>query len=154
MKPCTKCDEEKLDHEFYKNKLTPTGLSSWCKDCSKEWSRTQVQTGESLKHSRNRRVKRFNIDEAQYEKMALEQDNRCAICGTDSPGYRPSGNGNLTLGIDHDHTCCPGVGSCGKCIRALLCAKCNNGLGCFGDNIETMEKAIEYIKKWNNERLG
>ena len=37
----------------------------------------------------------------------------CAICG---PGFLAS-----DLQVDHDHSCCDGNYSCGKCVRGVLC---------------------------------
>lgn len=48
--------------------------------------------------------------------------------------------------VDHDHSCCSGVKSCGKCVRGLLCGNCNLFLGFLKDDTKKMRKAIEYIE--------
>lgn len=52
--------------------------------------------------------------------MLQEQGGVCAICK--QPPRRNK------LHVDHDHSCCPGKRSCGRCIRGLLCASCNSKL--------------------------
>ena len=49
----------------------------------------------------------------------------CGLCGRD---FRTKGTGPV---LDHDHGCCAGDASCGKCIRGVLCMACNIRLGMF-----------------------
>jgi hypothetical protein len=44
--------------------------------------------------------------------------------------------------VDHDHTCCPGEYTCGKCVRGLLCDDCNKKLH---DSPAWHFRAIEYL---------
>lgn len=68
----------------------------------------------------------------------LEAQGGCAICGiTDVEKWC----------VDHDHDCCPGGKSCGKCIRGILCDSCNRGIGQFGDCADTMRAAAEYLER-------
>jgi hypothetical protein len=58
--------------------------------------------------------------------MLEEQDYACGICREPFGENAPR--------IDHDHKHCPprpsGVSySCGKCVRGLLCVRCNTWLG-------------------------
>jgi hypothetical protein len=54
------------------------------------------------------------------------------------------GKNSKRLGIDHDHT----TGQ----VRGLLCDNCNPALGSFKDNIETLQKAIDYLKEGKNSK--
>lgn len=152
MKTCTKCLTEKAFSEFYTDQRVKSGTTSWCKECSKQWSREQVLNGDSKRFAFHQKLRRFNLSEDRYDEMVLLQENQCAICKTEDPGFKKGGDGTTAFGVDHDHACCPGRRSCGKCVRSLLCVKCNNGLGCFSDNTEVMDNAIEYLKRWTKSR--
>lgn len=83
----------------------------------------------------------YNMSVEDYDKMFQEQEGLCAICLC-------SPQGDARLAVDHDHACCPGTKSCGKCIRKLLCSSCNNGLGRFRDNEILLQRAIDYLKEF------
>lgn len=52
-------------------------------------------------------------------------------------------NGDIKpLAVDHDHEISQ--------IRGLLCNDCNRLLGAAKDDIETLEAAIDYLKKHKN----
>jgi hypothetical protein len=70
--------------------------------------------------------------------MLDAQDGRCAVCV--SPLVAPH--------IDHDHSCCPGITSCGKCVRGLLCLSCNHMLGKAYDKPEVLEAAARYLRRY------
>ncbi len=56
----------------------------------------------------------YRMRESTYAKLFREQKGVCAICLSDKKLY-----------IDHDHSCCPDVPTCGACVRGLVCQKCN-----------------------------
>lgn len=81
----------------------------------------------------------------QYDALVLAAGGQCGICGGG-----PDGSGHFH--VDHDHKCCPGQRSCGKCVRGALCSRCNWLLGNAGDEIAVLEKAIEYLKRHGREQ--
>jgi hypothetical protein len=85
---------------------------------------------------------KHGISADTYKERAAEQGWKCAICASTSPG----GKGNLH--VDHDHGCCPGSYSCGKCMRGLLCHLCNTGLGLMRDNPSILRAAAEYLEQY------
>ena len=76
-------------------------------------------------------LKRYGLTLEDYEGMIWLQDNRCACCGTD---FRES-NEASNPAVDHDHACCDydkdHRRTCGKCVRGIVCGKCNKAIGFF-----------------------
>lgn len=90
---------------------------------------------ESMYRNRVRNLYGLSLDEVHQ--MEALQGGRCAICNTDNPGTRRNGK-IVRWHVDHCH-------STGK-VRGLLCVKCNTGLGNFKDSIDTLERAISYLR--------
>lgn len=122
---CANCGEKSTGEGFFYGVF---GKSTFfCKKCGEDRiRRTTIKS-------------RYKITEEEYEKKLEKQEGVCEICG----GVNKEGkNGKRRrLSIDHDH-------KTGK-IRGLLCNNCNFGIGFFCDNIKNMERAIEYLKKYN-----
>jgi hypothetical protein len=118
-KQCRVC-EELLSFDNYSGKKNP-----YCKKCNSY-----------LGHIRN--VRKYGIDVEDYINMLKNQDYACAICKRKT---------EKRLAVDHDHNCCAGENSCGKCIRGLLCFDCNIALGMLKDNIATLTRMINYLSK-------
>lgn len=82
--------------------------------------------------------RKYGITLAEYDAMLTVQGGSCAICrGPQTPGR--------AFAVDHDHACCSGERSCGKCVRGLLCQGCNLALGGMQDDPERLRAAAEYL---------
>lgn len=118
---CMDCLEHKADTEFYKNANNRTGFQLYCKPCEKD-----------------RKIYRtYGITGAEYRALIELQGNKCAIC------FEPPGQ--KALAVDHDHSCCDGSTSCGKCVRRLLCNRCNTMIGLARDNAALLLLASQYL---------
>lgn len=85
----------------------------------------------------------FGITPEDYDSMLKEQGEVCGICGVDRPG----GAAKINWVVDHDHSCCAGKRSCGRCVRGLLCSKCNLALGLLRDDPKSIENALVWVTK-------
>lgn len=140
QKICSRCRTPKSISEFHTQKANRDGLNSWCKQCNSEYVAQRYKENPA-KFAEDRRRNRFKISKEDFQAMG----NSCWICGTTEPG----GFGKKTFSVDHDHACCPeNAKSCGKCVRGLLCASCNVGLGAFRDDPELLRQAADYIEKF------
>lgn len=143
---CGRCKEEKPESEFYPSELARG--SGWCRDCHRERARRAHAKAPAGYRRAERWLFKYGLTEEVFAAMLAAQGGRCAICGTDEPGGR-----NSVWHVDHDHHCCPGARTCGKCIRGLLCQRCNIGLGYFSDNQAILESAIGYLEKRGSRAL-
>lgn len=83
------------------------------------------------------------ISSTAYAEMLSEQGGVCVICKKDNKS-------GVSLAIDHDRRCCPGDTCCGKCVRGLLCARCNLMLGFAKDERALLQQADLYLERWEN----
>jgi len=149
LKKCCRCKEDKELDCFPIARRRADGRGSACRICqakySKEWAernperrrdlcrvymkanhrRFKSQVGEGRRDGRLKR--KYGISSLRLEEMKEEQDHCCLICRK-----------KKRLVIDHDH-------KTGK-IRGLLCIRCNQALGLFGDDMDGVKRAYRYLE--------
>lgn len=104
-----------------------------CADCQLEKQRLKWRRSLCRKHG---------ITVERFEQLLERQNGTCAV-----PGCSRTDDGRgRSLHIDHDHSCCPGEHSCGACVRGLLCARHNIGVGYFADDPLDLEAAASYLR--------
>lgn len=97
------------------------------KDNARKWKEAQPPEKISRMTRNARLLREYGISQADFERMAAEQNHRCLICHKEKD-----------LAVDHCHR--TGV------VRGLLCHNCNKGIGHFFEDVETIKRAIEYIE--------
>ena len=78
------------------------------------------------------RSRLYGLSLEAYQELLAQQGGVCAICGS-PPGKR-------ALAVDHDHV----TGE----VRALLCTRCNVGIGGFRDDPQLLVAAIAYLERF------
>jgi hypothetical protein len=118
---CWHCSQLKALNEFHKSPGLRKGRMCLCKLCNAESHRRWLLTN----------YKNFNADE--YTRNLKQQNGCCACC------HNPS---ETPLQVDHDHK----TGT----VRGLLCARCNSLLGFAHDEIDRLEDASIYLKRFGS----
>lgn len=101
-------------------------------------------------YQREQDLKIYNLSLTRFNEMLAKQNFKCPVCKI-ILDYIPKPGKRISVQIDHDHGCCPARGSCGKCVRGILCSNCNQGLGSFRDNSKYLKAAAKYIDGFVNE---
>ena len=82
------------------------------------------------------RLYNYSLTPEKYDAMLEAQGGHCVTCDSAEK-----------LVIDHDHACCPGGKSCGKCVRAILCHGCNTALGLAGEDPSRLRSLADYAER-------
>lgn len=75
-----------------------------------------------------------------YKELVDKYGEHCQICGI-GIGHSK----DCKLAVDHNHKT--------NKIRGLLCNRCNRGIGFMRDSIDLLQKAIEYLKTHQDEKI-
>jgi len=178
-KKCSCCKEIKNLSDFYGKSTTKDKLCSYCKVCDlarskayreknkeklKEYSKKYYQKnkailkekqklyaektkGKTIDYKKKWREEnsekeyfynlkgKYGITEEQLEHIKNSFNYSCMICGIEEKDLERK------LCIDHNHT--------NNQVRGVLCSSCNLGIGNFKDDINLIEKAIQYLDQYD-----
>lgn len=148
---CSHCKQSLPVDQFWVNQKTQK-RSKTCRSCEnkqrrerrlinleheREMGRKWMQ-GRTEK-SKEERLRKFGLTLEQYKLILTSQKGLCALCG--KPETESPGKVLRSLAVDHQP---PELTQ----VRALLCSKCNKGLGAFDENPELFRKAASYLEYW------
>lgn len=128
---CSTCRTELPISDFFRDRRVASGHARVCRSCVKD-VRVAIYYG---------------IDGATYRRLLNDQGHVCRICGKPETATHQSG-ALRRLAVDHDHKCCPGKKSCGKCVRGLLCARCNSAIGLVNEDLAVIDRMAKYLRSF------
>jgi Autographiviridae endonuclease VII len=123
---CSTCTETKLITEFTVDNSRRYGYKYECKICS------------DAKRRMHEFKRRYGITVQQYDEMVMAQCGTCAVCGEPETALAKSGE-TKRLAVHHNH-------DSGKVI-ALLCYRCNIGMGNLQDNPVFLRNAAQLMEE-------
>lgn len=131
---CKQCRQEVLVLDM--PRTSAGNRSVFCSACVAVRGRKSRELGTLQRLDKDRRanLRKFKMTLPEFEDLLLFQGQRCAICFSPDPG----GHGNFH--VDHCH-------ATGR-NRALLCTRCNTGLGYFRDDPGLIRRAASYVEQF------
>lgn len=158
MKTCTRCNKPKTLSEYRKSTRGP--LSSWCRQCERDYQRELYAKDPSrgrkraadwrekyaAKYSSIRKEKRqkyyaaeiarkYNFPKTEAERLIEAEGSKCKACGIKFDLTKPL----LRRNLDHCH-------KTGK-VRGFLCSRCNTVAGLVNDETKTLKRIASYLRQ-------
>jgi hypothetical protein len=145
----TYCSQKCVSINAARRSKAPERIKS-CIVCSAQFisKPKQITCSHACKRIRLKQTKmllNYGLSQESLQEIMSRQGGGCAICLRTSPGVR--------LVVDHDHQCCAGLKSCGRCVRGILCNQCNQALGLFGESVSRIKNAVEYLARAERFRI-
>lgn len=162
---CNKCAVYRPWSSFTKQSGGANGKRATCRHCwnayVREWSRKSPKAAalrqrkvDSARERRsqpgvrlNKRLAQHGLSQQEYDSLLRMQEGKCPVCNEQLPDDNAVGHDAAV--IDHDHACCPGRYSCGRCVRGILHRQCNSAIGFFRDNPTALRNAASYLARRN-----
>lgn len=94
----------------------------------------------------NRLWTNYRLRPADLDALYQKQLGVCGICRDDLDIATPH--------VDHDHACCPGAKTCGRCVRGLLCRRCNHAVTELDKDRRWATWALDYLAGYERRRAG
>jgi hypothetical protein len=104
----------------------------------RQWRKLHQEKVRVGDHYGQRYLRMYRLTAVTYAALLQKQSGVCAICAQPPKGKR--------LAVDHDHRCCPGKTSCGRCVRGLVHEYCNRALGLLGDDPLNLRMGAAYLE--------
>lgn len=116
---------------FGRLKTAKDGKDSRCRKCCSNQKNITYNSMDFRSRKNYWLIKRYKITMDEFEDLLNKQEGKCKICSkllenSDKPN------------VDHCHKT--------NKIRGLLCVNCNKGIGHLFDDVELLQKAIDYLK--------
>ena len=124
---CSSCGHVGPPEDFPRNRSARSGRGAYCKPChNRIGKRNRERAHGSVRQFHL--MRRYGMDEVEFEWLALQQGGVCAIC--------LEGRGEH---VDHDHRS-------GR-VRGLLCFGCNRALGVLREDVGLLSDVLAYLER-------
>lgn len=153
-KRCQQCKQVLPMIDFGNRRRSRDGRTSICVFCqranhSAQYRKLRANPVQFASAMQKQKAGKFGLSIDAYYQLVMASGGICAICHR--PENTTDGNGKLrSLALDHDRKCCPGNRACGKCLRGMICRKCNVAIGLLDDSPSRMVMAILYLSGEEN----
>lgn len=166
MKICLKCKTQKMESEFHKNRNGKFGLRSYCKECSKKYSKKYREENANNLREKGKKYRAKNADKIKEHNKKYNRENADKLKKYRKKNIDKRRESSLKryYGItleDYNKFLEMQGGICAICgkpetksingtlftlsvdhdhktgkVRGLLCKDCNLGVGKLGDNLD------------------
>ena len=125
----------KWGHEYTLETTIISNGKRSCMTCMKVWSAANPERRKEISRNSAHRVRlrcQYGLLPDEHVRMLEKQNYKCPICRrgfNTGPGTEPH--------IEHNHD--------SGWVRGITCEMCNRGLGALGDDVDNVQRAVEYL---------